>query len=664
MRKKRMARFFLWLMMLVFLGVANFSLVAGIGCHRLKEYQAQDRDLYLRLYSMATDHAVEIMRIYLSEGMKQVERYAAEENVYYVIKKTSGRRLGGNYREENTRQIQKRNDQLLQYSFWFAERSPEDFYLSYMDEGEADYKVQIAWLDEEQVKIDRNHVEGLPDNLQYWINGFYIAGGTAFALAFIVFTCLLRGGIAACEKRKSGAGKWFKTPVYKLLWWCVAAVPVCIWGRAQPSIWRMPITWEDGATKMLDLMGQCIRRTALWYFLLSVLLAGFVLQLFPCMDVQPRKRIGWPGRMTQSVKRVWNGLSWVMKVLIVLIFFCALEAIGIGLAMNGISNQQGLLDWLGDQGSWIVWGLWGMEKLVLMILALHVADNTMRLRTSGKELASGNLGYQIPLEGMTGELLQFAQDMNAISNVVADAVEDRIKGEHLKTELITNVSHDIKTPLTSIINYADLIGRQPLDSDKIAEYAQVLYRQSSRLKKLIEDLMEVSKASTGNLEVFLERCQAGVILSQAMGEFEQRLQEKGIDMIVRQCEEPVWIMADPRMLWRILDNLMTNICKYAQNDTRVYLLLERQGERAVLTFKNISNHPLEIDAAELMERFVRGDRSRHTEGNGLGLAIARSLTELQGGDMQLVTDGDLFKVILTFPVAREEVAETGLTPTQ
>lgn len=662
MRKKRMVRVFLWLVMLVFLGVANFSLAAGIGCHRLKEYQLHGEDLYLRLYSMAVEHAREIMRIYLSEGMKQVERYAADENVYYMIKKTSGRPLGGNYKDKDIQQMQKYNDQVLQYSFWFSEKSPEDFDLSYMEEAQADYKVQIAWLDEEQVKIDQNHVDGLPDNLQYWINGFYVSGGTAFAVALIVFVCLLRGGIAACEERKSGAGKRFKTPVYKLLWWCVAAVLVCIWGRAQPSIWRMPITWEDGATKMLDLMGQCIRRTALWYFLLSVLLTGFVLQLFPCMNIQPRKRIGWPGRMTQSVKRVWNGLSWVMKVLIVLIFFCVLEAIGIGLAINGISNQQVLLDWLHDQGSWIVWGLWGLEKLALMILALRVADNTMRLRISGKELASGNLGYQIPLEGMTGELLQFAQDMNAISNVVADAVEDRIKGEHLKTELITNVSHDIKTPLTSIINYADLIGRQPLDNDKITEYAQVLYRQSSRLKKLIEDLMEVSKASTGNLEVFLERCQAGVILSQAMGEFEQRLQEKGIDMIVRQCEEPVWIMADPRMLWRILDNLMTNICKYAQNDTRVYLLLERQGERAVLTFKNISNHPLEIDAAELMERFVRGDRSRHTEGNGLGLAIARSLTELQGGEMQLVTDGDLFKVILTFPVAREEELETALTP--
>ena len=353
-------------------------------------------------------------------------------------------------------------------------------------------------------------------------------------------------------------------------------------------------------------------------------------------------------------------MSWYNKVLLALISSCVLEAAGIALAWHRIMGAQELdtlRGWLSGPTGWIVWALWGVEKTVLAVLVLRTADSVMRLRTSGRELAAGNLGYQIPLEGMNGELLSFAQDMNAISYVVADAVEDQMKSEHLKTELITNVSHDIKTPLTSIINYADLIGRNPLDSEKTEEYAQVLYRQSTRLKKLIKDLMEVSKAATGNLEVHLERCQAGVLLSQAMGEYEQRLQEKEIDLIIKQGQEPVWIMADTRMLWRILDNLMTNICKYAQSGTRVYLLLETQQDQAVLTFKNISSLPLDIDAAELMERFVRGDKSRHTEGNGLGLAIARNLTELQGGTMQLITDGDLFKVILSFTIAENEETE-------
>lgn len=372
------------------------------------------------------------------------------------------------------------------------------------------------------------------------------------------------------------------------------------------------------------------------------------------------KRGLFPGTI-RTPREVWEQMSWFKKVLAALALFCALEAIGISLAwreLMRVPNLEILQRWLSGHGGWIVWGLWAVEKVILAILVLRTADSIMRLRVSGEELAGGNLGYQIPLEGMNGELLRFAQDMNAISHVVADAVEDQIKSEHLKTELITNVSHDIKTPLTSIINYADLIGRESLDSEKTMEYAQVLYRQSTRLKKLIEDLMEVSKAATGNLEVHLERCQAGVLLSQAMGEFEQRLQERGIDLIVRQSQEPVWIMADTRMLWRILDNLMTNICKYAQSDTRVYLLLETEERQAVLTFKNISSQPLDMEASELMERFVRGDKARHTEGNGLGLAIARNLTELQGGSMQLITDGDLFKVILTFPIAQEQLTET------
>ena len=413
----------------------------------------------------------------------------------------------------------------------------------------------------------------------------------------------------------------------------------------------------------LNALKQSLWRTTLCWWLLGILLLGFLLHLSVYITWRP-KRNSRIVRMIKAPVKTWRQLSWFHKVLAVLLLSFALEAAGIALARHEIMGaaelgtlQSRLSGWSG----WVVWGLWGVEKAVLATLALRTADSTMRLRTSGRELAAGNLGYQIPLEGMNGELLAFAQDMNAISYVVAAAVEDQMKSEHLKTELITNVSHDIKTPLTSIINYADLICRDPLDSGKTMEYAQVLYRQSTRLKKLIEDLMEVSRAATGNVEVHLERCQAGVLLSQIMGEYEQRLQEKGLDLIVKQSQESVWIMADTRLLWRILDNLMTNICKYAQSDTRVYLLLETQGEQAVLTFKNISSHPLDIDASELMERFVRGDRSRHTEGNGLGLAIARELTELQGGVMHLVTDGDLFKVILTFPMADAEAVEMPLS---
>ena len=229
-----------------------------------------------------------------------------------------------------------------------------------------------------------------------------------------------------------------------------------------------------------------------------------------------------------------------------------------------------------------------------------------------------------------------------------------MKSEHFQTELITNVSHDIKTPLTSIINYVDLLGKERLDNPKAQEYLEVLSRQSARLKKLIEHLIEASKASTGNLKVELEICDAQVTLVQTIGEYEEKLAQGQIELQIREPDEPVRIKADSRHLWRVFDNLMNNICKYAQPGTRAYVNLERVGDQACITFRNISREPLNITSEELLERFVRGDRSRSMEGNGLGLSIARSLTELMGGKLELTVDGDLFKVVLTFLVINDE----------
>jgi len=210
------------------------------------------------------------------------------------------------------------------------------------------------------------------------------------------------------------------------------------------------------------------------------------------------------------------------------------------------------------------------------------------------------------------------------------------------------VSHDIKTPLTSIINYVDLLSKEELHNDKAAEYLEVLDRQSSKLKKLIEDLVEASKASNGNLAVDSQKLDAGVFVTQTVGEFEERLSAAGLELIVSRPEEPVYIMADGRHVWRVIDNLMNNICKYAQEGSRVYVNLEATVQSVSITFRNISKYPLKISGEELMERFVRGDKSRNTEGHGLGLSIAQSLMKLTGGDMNIVVDGDLFKVILTF----------------
>ena len=271
-----------------------------------------------------------------------------------------------------------------------------------------------------------------------------------------------------------------------------------------------------------------------------------------------------------------------------------------------------------------------------------------RLQAGGKKLAEGELDYRVDTRRMYWDFKKHGENLNSISEGMTKAVDEKMKSERFKTELITNVSHDIKTPLTSIINYVDLIKKEETENKTMAEYIDVLDRQSKRLKKLIEDLVEASKASTGNMQVDMQVTSVGVVLTQAAGEYEDRMNDKQLELILNQPQEDIYIMADGRLLWRVFDNLLSNICKYAQSGTRVYLNLDNIGGKAVITFRNISAYPLNMTSEELMERFTRGDSSRHTEGSGLGLSIAKSLTELQRGDMDIYTDGDLFKVVLMF----------------
>ncbi len=295
---------------------------------------------------------------------------------------------------------------------------------------------------------------------------------------------------------------------------------------------------------------------------------------------------------------------------------------------------------------------WFLEKIVLLAGLIYFCLMLRELRRCGKALAEGDMSFEADTRLMPRSFREHAEDLQSLSAAVNKAVEQRMVSERMKTELITNVSHDLKTPLTSLINYSDLICREDCDNPNHREYAEVLHRQSERMKRLIDDLVEASKASSGNLDISLAPCEAGVLLAQAAGEYEQRLHELGLNPVVSLGSFPISIMADGRRLWRVIDNLMNNICKYALPGTRVYLGLEEIGGEAVLSFKNTSRDQLNMSPNELMERFVRGDSSRSSEGSGLGLSIARSLTELQGGKMEIVCDGDLFKVQLKFPVMK------------
>lgn len=344
----------------------------------------------------------------------------------------------------------------------------------------------------------------------------------------------------------------------------------------------------------------------------------------------------WLGRWCRK------GLSYlplVWKVMVCYGLLCLAEFIGIGMFSYGYT--PGLLP------------VWFLEKLLLGALVAYVALVLRRLKIGAETIAKGDYNTKVDDKYLVLDFKDTADTLNHIQDGMNAAVDSRMKSEHLKTELITNVSHDLKTPLTSIVSYVDLLKQEPIGSQAAGEYLEVLDRQSARLKKLIEDLVEASKASTGNIPVEKAPLDVGMLLGQALGEYSQRLEQAGLTPVLRLPEDSCMVLADGRLLWRVFDNLLGNIVKYAMPGTRVYLTVE-VGSTVTAAFRNISREPLDVSPDELMERFVRGDASRHTEGSGLGLSIARSLTNSMGGSFALSVDGDLFKAMVSFPPLQTE----------
>lgn len=338
-------------------------------------------------------------------------------------------------------------------------------------------------------------------------------------------------------------------------------------------------------------------------------------------------------------KRILDNISIVGKCICILVVMFIIDFLVALILINPITD---------------VFGFFG---IILILILLFVFDSIpliyavvqmAMLQRAAKRIAEGNIDEKVDTSKMFWEFKKHGEYLNQVSEGINLAVNDKMKSERFRTELITNVSHDIKTPLTSIINYVDLIKKEDVNEPPMDEYIEVLDRQSARLKKLIEDLMEASKASTGNLEVNLEKCNVGVFVSQIVGEFQEKMSSKNLELIINQPSNPIEIMADGRHFWRVIDNLMNNIYKYAQPNTRVYVNIKENEDKLKLIFMNTSAYQLNITSEELMERFVRGDSSRSTEGSGLGLSIASSLTALMQGEMDLDIEGDLFKVTLTF----------------
>lgn len=291
----------------------------------------------------------------------------------------------------------------------------------------------------------------------------------------------------------------------------------------------------------------------------------------------------------------------------------------------------------------IVFWIWCYYKIMKEV------DKFKQIHDATEKIYKGDTNIKLDESLYTGVLKELAIYINDIAGGFSKAIKESLKSERLKTELITNVSHDIKTPLTSIINYVDLLKQENIQNEKAKEYIEVLDNKSQRLKKLIEDLVEASKASSGNIKINKEVLNVKELLNQVTGEFEDKFNSRGLNIISKLPEKTVYIKVDSRYLYRVLENIYSNVAKYAEENTRVYIDCILEEENTVTIYvKNISKDELNISADELMQRFVRGDKSRNTEGSGLGLSIAKSLTELQDGTFNIYLDGDLFKVAIKF----------------
>ncbi|MBR3968980.1 MAG: hypothetical protein IKJ93_05275 [Clostridia bacterium] len=392
-----------------------------------------------------------------------------------------------------------------------------------------------------------------------------------------------------------------------------ALVTVVSFGSLIASALYFVLLWYLLSVAVQIKAKSLFKHTFLWWFLKQIIKLFYVL------------------------KHIYKNLATVYKVVFAIGIVGVLELVFMGL--NVYENDNLIVGWI-------------FSSVIIAIVLLLAAIAFQRVKQGGEKIVNGDLDNKIDTTYMFGDIKDFAQSLNNINQGLQSAIDDKMKSERFKTELITNVSHDIKTPLTSIVNYVDLIKKENCDNEKINEYIQVLDRQSNRLKKLTEDLVEMSKASSGNLSVEFTKCNLNLLVSQALGEFSEKLEANSLCVVQSIESEEIYIMADGKRLWRVFDNLLSNICKYAMKGTRVYIDLKKENGKAIVIFRNISDSPINLSQEELTERFVRGDRSRNTEGSGLGLSIAKSLTELQRGVFEISADGDLFKAKLTFDITK------------
>lgn len=390
-----------------------------------------------------------------------------------------------------------------------------------------------------------------------------------------------------------------------------------------------------------DLMGNAR------IFVSALAASGYIIFLSACLSLVRRRRTQtlWSNSICLMLLRTWRQVTSARAASGQLLFFYIIFV---------ILNFLFLL--MGNVGIFLTF----VMDMVVLLYLMRDMTGKQSIYEGIQQISKGDLEYKIDTSTLQGETFEMAKAVNDMGDGLQKAVEAIVKNERLKAELITNVSHDIKTPLTSIVNYVDLLKRENLPGERVQHYVEVLEQKSQRLKQLTEDLVEASKISSGNIELQMMKMQLQSMLQQAYGEFQERLEERSLIPVWEVEKEPICIMADGRQLWRILENLLGNIYKYAMEGTRVYFELYREDRTAYLTLQNTSRERLTAPAEELTGRFVRGDKSRTTEGSGLGLSIAQSLVQLQGGTFALAVEDDQFKITISFPVVEEEEQDVSL----
>ena len=440
-----------------------------------------------------------------------------------------------------------------------------------------------------------------------------IAWYFAIAMGFLASLLIVGFCFAFVAQIKTPGGYWWRN---SLCGWCLRLIGKCFRLFGKGCKW-VAAEWDSRLAPMLV---KCVK--GLWKVVATCW--GLVVRVVVWLVGMLKKGIQWLGT---QLNLLFSMLPLIWQWL--LVGFGMLLLMAMVIATNG-------------------------EEVLVVIcigacigIIIYGAHCFGVLLNAAKRMSKGDLDEKVEDKFLTGAFKDFAGELNSLADVAVVAAQKQLKSERMKTELITNVSHDIKTPLTSIINYVDLLQKPHTDEEQ-AVYLEVLDRQSQRLKKLIDDLMEMSKASTGNLTVDIQKVNAAEAINQALGEFADKLDKAQLTPVFRQPEKPIEMMADGRLVWRVMSNLLGNAVKYALPGTRVYLDLMEVDGKVIISMKNISREELNVNADELLERFVRGDTSRNTEGSGLGLNIAQSLMQLQKGQLQLLVDGDLFKVTLIF----------------